>query len=115
ALLDMSEEEEHRADLWGTGISSRHPIEFIRDDLKADGCLSVAEVLQQRRPVRVRVAGVVTHRQRPDTASGVIFFNLEDKTGQLNVIVLPEVWERYRPVARKAAALVIEEIGRAHV
>jgi error-prone DNA polymerase len=108
ALLDMSEEEEHRADLWGTGISSRHPIEFIRDDLKADGCLSVAEVLQQRRPVRVRVAGVVTHRQRPDTASGVIFFNLEDETGQLNVIVLPEVWERYRPVARKAAALVIE-------
>ena len=107
-LPDMSEEEAHRADLWGTGISPRHPIEFIRDALEADGCLSVAEVLGLRRPVRVKVAGVVTHRQRPDTASGVIFFNLEDETGQLNVIVLPEVWERYRPVARKAAALVIE-------
>lgn len=107
-LPEMSPEEAHRADLWGTGISSRHPIEFIRDQLKADGCLTVAEVLDMRRPVRVNVAGVVTHRQRPDTASGVIFFNLEDETGQLNVIVLPEVWERYRPVARRAAALVIE-------
>lgn len=108
ALSDMGVEEAHRADLWSTGISVHHPIEFVRDEMAARGCVPVAEVLEGRRPGAARVAGVVTHRQRPDTASGVIFFNLEDETGQLNVIVLPEIWERYRPVARRSAALVIE-------
>ena len=56
----------------------------------------------------VKVGGVVTHRQRPSTSQGVIFFNLEDETGQLNVIVLPDVWERHRLVARRSPALIIE-------
>jgi error-prone DNA polymerase len=107
-LPGMSDEEAHRADLWATGISVRHPIEFVRGRLAEAGCVSVAEVLEMRRPLPVKVGGVVTHRQRPGTAAGVIFFNLEDETGQLNVIVLPEVWDRYRPVARQAPALVIE-------
>ena len=107
-LPGMSDEEAHRADLWATGVSVRHPIEFVREQLAETGCVSVAEVLGMRRPVRVKVGGVVTHRQRPGTAAGVIFFNLEDETGQLNVIVLPEVWDRYRPVARRSPALIIE-------
>ncbi|MEX1272168.1 MAG: OB-fold nucleic acid binding domain-containing protein, partial [Acidimicrobiia bacterium] len=56
----------------------------------------------------VQVAGVVTHRQRPSTANGVIFLNLEDETGLLNVIVLPPVWEAQRDVARRHPALRIE-------
>jgi len=107
-LPTMEDEEAHRADLWGTGISTRHPIEFIRAEMTERGCLTVQAVLDLRRPSLIEVAGVVTHRQRPDTSSGVIFFNLEDETGQLNVIVLPAVWERYRTVARRASALVIE-------
>jgi error-prone DNA polymerase len=107
-LPGMSEEEAHRADLWGSGISVHHPIEFVREGLRALGCLTVMEITGLHRPLRIKVGGVITHRQRPGTAAGVIFFNLEDETGQLNVIVMPDVWDRYRPVARRAAAMVIE-------
>ena len=56
----------------------------------------------------MRVGGVVTHRQRPGTANGVRFFNLEDETGLVNVVVLPPVWEANYEIARKAPAMVIE-------
>lgn len=109
ALPGMAAEEAHRADLWSTGISSRHPIEFIRETLIERGCLTVAAVVARRRPAgSLLVGGVVTHRQRPGTARGIIFFNLEDETGQLNVVVMPDVWDRHREVARRSPALVIE-------
>ena len=105
-LPEMGEEEAHRADLWATGVSPRHPMSFIRDRL--DGCLTVAEALEVKRNLaRVKVAGVVTHRQRPGTAKGVYFLNLEDETGLLNVVVLPEVWARHRRLVRRSPALVI--------
>jgi error-prone DNA polymerase len=56
---------------------------------------------------RVRVAGLVTHRQRPSTAAGVTFLNLEDETGMLNVVVFGAVWQRFRRVARNAAGVII--------
>jgi DNA polymerase III alpha subunit len=56
---------------------------------------------------RVRVGGIVTHRQRPATAGGVTFLNLEDETGMLNVICSPGLWQRYRRVARTSTALVV--------
>ncbi|HWB88978.1 MAG TPA: error-prone DNA polymerase [Acidimicrobiia bacterium] len=102
----MSHEEIHRADLWSTGVSNRHPMSFVRDRL--DGCLTAAEALDVGRNLaRVKVAGVVTHRQRPGTARGVYFLNLEDETGLLNIVVLPDVWTRHRQVVRKSPALVI--------
>ncbi len=105
-LLGMSDEESHRADLWATGVSVRHPMSFVRDRL--GDCLTAAEALElQRNNSRVRVAGVVTHRQRPGTAKGVYFLNLEDETGLLNIVVLPEVWAKHRHVVRKSPALII--------
>lgn len=59
---------------------------------------------------RIEVAGVVTHRQRPGTAGGVTFLNLEDETGLLNVIVTPGAWRHYRRVARTSRALVVRGI-----
>jgi error-prone DNA polymerase len=110
-LPGMTDLEEMQADLWATGVSSRHPVEFVRDQLEAEGCLSVAEALGRRRHgKRVRVGGIVTHRQRPSTANGVMFFNLEDETGLLNVVVLPAVWDAQRDVARKEVGLIIEGI-----
>ena len=53
------------------------------------------------------VAGIVTHRQQPDTAKGVVFVNLEDETGLLNVICTADVWRRFRKVARMSPALVV--------
>jgi error-prone DNA polymerase len=108
-LTPMPEEESARADLWATGVSVRHPVEFVRERLTNDGCVTIADALEGRRAGRrVRVGGVVTHRQRPMTAKGVIFINLEDETGLLNVIVLPEVWSAQRDVARRSAGLVID-------
>jgi error-prone DNA polymerase len=108
-LPRMAAEEEARADLWATGVSIHHPVQFIRSRLAGLGCLTVAEALALRRNgVRARVAGIVTHRQRPDTARGVIFLNLEDETGLLNVVVLPEVWTSQRAVARRRVGLVVE-------
>ena len=106
SLPGMSEEETHRADLWATSVSSRHPMSFVRDQM--DGCLTAAGALElQRNQARVKVAGVVTHRQRPGTAKGVYFLNLEDETGLLNIIVLPDVWAKHRHVVRKSPALII--------
>jgi error-prone DNA polymerase len=105
-LPGMGAEEEHRADLWSTGVSNRHPMSFVRDQL--DGCLTAAEALDmQRNGSRIKVAGVVTHRQRPGTAKGVYFLNLEDETGLLNIVVLPDVWAAHRQIVRRSPALVI--------
>lgn len=105
-LPGMSVEEEHRADLWSIGVSARHPMSFVRGQL--DGCLTAAEALEMKRHgARIKVAGVITHRQRPGTAKGVYFLNLEDETGLLNIVVLPDVWTKHRHVVRKSPALVI--------
>ena len=53
------------------------------------------------------VAGVVTHRQRPETARGLTFVNLEDESGLVNVVCSPGVWARYRRVAQSAPAMVV--------
>ncbi len=56
------------------------------------------------------MGGVVTHRQRPATSRGVIFFNLEDETGLLKVVVLSEVWNLNRKVARRHPGLIISGV-----
>src|SRR5450759_3808455 len=96
------------ADLWATGLSTaRHPTEFVRDELIAQGVVTAEELRTRRHRARVEIAGIVTHRQQPETAKGVVFLNLEDETGLINVICTPDVWQRYRRVARTAPALRI--------
>ncbi len=110
-LSQMDEREAHQASLWSTGVSVRHPIEFARPQLVAKGCITVAEALAiLRNGIKARVGGIVTHRQRPGTAAGVIFFNLEDETGLLNVVVLPDVWAENKQVARRNPGLVIDGV-----
>ncbi|HLA66277.1 MAG TPA: error-prone DNA polymerase [Acidimicrobiia bacterium] len=105
----MGEVDRARADLWATGVSVRHPAEFVRERLIAEGCVTVAEALGgMLAGRRIKVGGVVTHRQRPSTAKGVIFINLEDETGLLNVIVTPDVWSAQRDVARRSVGLMID-------
>jgi error-prone DNA polymerase len=110
-LPEMSGVEQHQADLWSTGISSHHPVEFIRGWLDEQGCVRICDLLARKRNGwRARVGGIVTHRQRPHTARGVIFFNLEDETGILNVVVLPEVWQEHKQTARRQIGLVIDGV-----
>uniref|UniRef100_UPI003B3A5C72 helix-hairpin-helix domain-containing protein n=1 Tax=Pseudactinotalea sp. TaxID=1926260 RepID=UPI003B3A5C72 len=108
ALPEMDDVTRAVADVWATGLSTdSFPTQFRRPELTAAGVLPVAEVPAAGAGSRVRVAGVVTHRQRPGTARGVTFLSLEDETGLLNVICSAGVWGRHRKVARGSAALVI--------
>ncbi len=96
------------SDLWATGISpDDHPLRHARGPLSARGVLSSAQLKTAESGRRVEVAGVVTHRQRPATASGITFLNLEDETGLVNVICSVGVWNRYRRVTREAPAMIV--------
>lgn len=107
-LPGMSVVEEAVADVWASGVSAdAYPTVFVREGLDANDVLRVADVLAHEAERRVRVAGIVTHRQRPGTAKGVTFISLEDETGFLNVICSQGVWKRYQAVARRSPALVI--------
>jgi error-prone DNA polymerase len=109
ALPGMSEQEEHLADLWATGVApDGHPTRFVRDRLAADGAVTAADLAGLADGVRVAVGGVVTHRQRPATAAGTTFLSMEDETGLINVVVSKGCWARHRRVARDAVALVVK-------
>ena len=108
ALPGMSEIELTVADLWATGISPEaYPTEFSRESLKALGVLPAAELAAVEHGTRVLVAGMVTHRQRPATASGIIFINLEDETGMLNVVCSTGFWSKYRKTARESPSVLV--------
>ncbi|MDW3214259.1 MAG: error-prone DNA polymerase [Ilumatobacteraceae bacterium] len=107
-LPGMTPMEESVADLWATGVSpDGHPTRFLRDELGKLGVVTSKGLWEQEPSTRVTVAGVVTHRQRPMTAQGVTFLNLEDETGLINVVVSKGCWARFRTVARGAPAMVI--------
>jgi error-prone DNA polymerase len=59
---------------------------------------------------RIRVAGLVTHRQRPSTASGITFLNLEDEHGLVNIVCSAGVWSRHRRLLRESRGLIIRGI-----
>ncbi|GGF32046.1 error-prone DNA polymerase [Subtercola lobariae] len=111
-LLPMlSPTEQVIYDLWSTGISpDDHPVAHSRELLDARGALSIAACSSAENGRRIEVGGVVTHRQRPATASGITFVNLEDETGILNVVCSVGVWSRYRRIAREAPAMIVRGI-----
>jgi len=107
-LPGMSDIETDMADLWSTSITATsHPMQRVRDELRAAGILSAAQLRKVPDGTRVRVAGVVTHRQRPATASGVTFMNLEDETGMANIVITKGCWHHHAAVARNATALIV--------
>jgi error-prone DNA polymerase len=107
-LPGMADVDRLVADVWATGLSpDAHPAQFIRDEFDKAGALPIAKLGQVEAGTRIRVGGIVTHRQRPATAGGVTFVNLEDETGMLNVTCSPGVWQKYRRVARTSSALVV--------
>ncbi|MBO0677842.1 error-prone DNA polymerase [Mycolicibacterium sp. S2-37] len=110
-LPGMSALELAAADVWATGVSpDSYPTQFLREDLDAMGVVPAARLLEVPDGTRVLVAGAVTHRQRPATAQGVTFINLEDETGMVNVLCAPQLWARHRRLAQTASAMVIRGI-----
>lgn len=119
ALPGMNAFELLAADLAATGITPDvHPVQLLRQYLdtwheRGSGGVPVVtseRLLQMPDGQRVRVAGVVTHRQRPATAGGVVFFGLEDETGLANVMVTEGLWKRQRKEALSAKLVVIRGI-----
>jgi error-prone DNA polymerase len=113
-LPAMTPAEETLADLWATSTYGTHPVAHIRAALTARQVLTAEAVKSEsesepaRDGAEVAVAGLVTHRQRPPTARGVVFISLEDETGMVNVICPPQVWERHQRMAAVAPALLVQ-------
>jgi len=108
ALPEITPPEQTMIDLWALGVSpDSYPTQHIRPALDALGVIPAFALASVENGRRVVVGGIVTHRQRPSTAGGTTFMNLEDETGLINVIISRAVWERYARLARGAAALLI--------
>jgi len=85
-------------------------VRYARERLRARGVLSARDLRSAEPGRRIEVAGVVTHRQRPATASGITFLNLEDETGLANIICSVGLWGRYRRTVRESRALIVRGI-----
>ncbi len=106
-LPATSEMERVADDMWSMGLTPEATaIALVRDYLNERG-VTRADALIGAEGSRVFVAGVVTHRQHPETANGAVFINLEDETGHVNVIFSKGAWARWSLVARKSPALMI--------
>jgi len=107
ALPDLPQPVEVIHDYLTTGLSLRgHPFGPLRKELAATRVVKACDLATLEADRRYRVAGMVLIRQRPSTAKGITFMTIEDESGQANLIVRPEVWERFRRIARGAGAMI---------
>jgi len=110
-FADQTSYERLSADLWSTGVSTDdHPMTHFRSALQERGVLTSVDLQAHESGRRIEVAGLVTHRQRPATASGITFVNLEDENGLVNIVCSAGVWNRYRRIARDSPALIVRGI-----
>jgi len=109
AELDApSEAETMLADYRALGLTlKRHPLALLRDELKAFKVQPAAVLRSYPSGRLARASGIVTHRQRPETAKGTVFVTLEDETGAVNVIVWPSVAEAQRQPLLGATLLTV--------
>jgi error-prone DNA polymerase len=110
ALRELSAWESMLADYGTTGLTvSAHPLALLREGkrLPADA-VSSRDLEKLGHGMRVRMGGLVVARQRPGTASGVVFILLEDEYGTINLIVPPPVYERHRLTVRTEPLMLIE-------
>lgn len=94
-----------------TGVSLKaHPVSFVRDELLTRGAIHAADLRSEKlcpSGRKIKVAGLVLVRQRPATASGVVFMTLEDETGIANLVIWPKTFERQRSVARLTTMMLV--------
>ncbi len=88
--------------------TAAHPLESLRESLRAQGFLAANDVKMLRSKSRTRAAGLVICRQRPGTAKGVVFLTLEDETGFVNVVVWPDVYERFAALVKTEPFLGVD-------
>jgi len=106
-IAEPAAAEEVARDYAATGLSERaHPVSFLRAALSARGARTARELSRLRDRAAVEVGGIVIVRQRPETARGITFVSLEDETGIANLVVMPDVYERFRSLVRNAPFLI---------
>jgi len=95
------------ADYRTSGFSLKaHPLGFFREQLDKLRVTPAGNLIQVRHGRRISVAGIVLLRQRPGTARGITFVTLEDETGLANLVIRPNIWERYYKIARRSPAWI---------
>jgi len=105
----MSQGEHVIADYRTTGLSLRaHPCALLREKLAAAKILPCWQATQQKNGRTVRLAGIVTVRQRPGTAKGTVFITIEDETGIANIIVWPGLVQKFRNQIINASLLIVQ-------
>jgi len=110
-LPNMTDWEKLAAEYSVQGLSAGvHPMKLMRDSLPGDGVLKNSAVLAVSSGTKVSVAGYVVCRQAPRTAKGHVFLTMEDETGLVNVILKPEVYQRFRYPVRTEPLILVEGI-----
>ncbi|MCW4589187.1 error-prone DNA polymerase [Gluconacetobacter entanii] len=110
-LQPMRDGAEVARDYNRTGLTLRdHPVAFLRPDLIERGMVTCRQALEARDRSSLSVAGLVLVRQRPGSAEGVVFMTLEDETAAINVIIWPDMFERFRRVVLSGQMLGV--VGR---
>ena len=107
ALPEMTDWERMVADYGILALSPNyHPMGLMRPHLR-EGIVSTAHLEHLPDGTQVEVAGLVVCRQRPMTAKGFVFMLLEDESGMANVVVKPQLYERYRSLVRAAPFVLV--------
>ncbi len=111
ALPAAAEGEEVLWDYAATGLTlRRHPLALLRPRLAKDGLLSAEQLDAVKSGRHAKACGIVTGRQKPQTAKGTLFVTLEDETGNVQVIVWPQVYEDHRSTLLGARLLAVEGV-----
>ncbi len=110
-LAPPTEIQDLKADYAAIGLTlNRHPMAILRELALFSRCKRAAELVQLNHRRFVRIAGLVTGRQRPGTATGVLFLTLEDETGNFNVVVWKYLQERCRQALLNGKLLQINGV-----
>jgi len=108
-LAPPTEGQNIAADYRSHGLTlGRHPLALMREELAAAHIVTAAQLAELPHGRVVRVAGIVTARQRPQSAGGVMFVTLEDETGYVNLILWESVWSRARRIANNSRLLEVQ-------
>jgi error-prone DNA polymerase len=102
----MKQGHEVVEDYGSTGLSlRRHPVAFLREDLRRRGMVACADLAHLRDGRRVIVPGIVLVRQKPGSAKGVMFITIEDETGVANLVLWPDRYAAQRRLVLSASML----------
>jgi error-prone DNA polymerase len=108
-IVPMQSGREVVEDYRSVGLTLRqHPVSFLRAELRAQNIRPTADLTTLPDGKPVQVAGIILVRQRPGSASGVIFITIEDETGHANLIVWPSLFDRQRSLILSASMIAVQ-------